>query len=319
MSADQNYPGDESPDGEKPVPNSAADDFFVKMNRQFRRPKPSEEAVAAALQAIQTLAGGVVSTETNAQGEESVTVEGAQCPKCGGMNAESNRFCGYCGTLVERTQTSTAKPMASSATGPSPNPAGQHIYHHHYHHHYFPGTGPRPTQNAQIAVSESVSPAISATDTVGGELGLRQLVEDWISHANSKAFDQLAALYSADAILVRSDATLLSGRSSIRQYLEASSSSEVQLELTDTRLGGGVACLAGVNRILPGRLARGAQERGGKFLMVARQESGRWRILADIWCMNRDRLPAPDDSLRQVSEPESAPAPTQMGRNRRSW
>jgi len=317
MSADQNYPGDGSPDGETPVPNSAADDFFVKMNRQFRRPKPSEEAVAAALQAIQTLAGEVVTTEAGAPGEESGTVEGAKCPKCGGMNAESNRFCGYCGTLVDRTQKSAAKPVASPAPGPSPNAPGQHIYHHHYHHHYFPDTAARPAQNAQIASTESVSPGIAATETAGA--ALRQLVEDWISHAKSKAFEQLAALYSADAILVRSDATLLCGRSSIRQYLEASGASEVQLELTDTRLVGGVACLAGVNRFVLAGLARGAQERGGKFLMVARQESGRWRILADIWCMNQDRFPAADDSRRQVSESGSAPPSAPIGRQRPRW
>src|SRR5260370_13792980 len=45
--------------GDDPLPNSAVDDFFVKMNHDFRRPKPSEEAVAAALHAIQALARDV--------------------------------------------------------------------------------------------------------------------------------------------------------------------------------------------------------------------------------------------------------------------
>src|SRR5258708_5670217 len=41
------------------LPNSTADEFFDRMKHDFRRPKPSQEAVATALQAIQKLAGDV--------------------------------------------------------------------------------------------------------------------------------------------------------------------------------------------------------------------------------------------------------------------
>jgi len=94
----------------------------------------------------------------------------------------------------------------------------------------------------------------------------------------------------------------LCGRSSIRQYLEAAIEtglSDVQLELTDTRMLGGVACLAGVSQVRIATAARGQQERTGKFLILARYESGTWRILADAWCMNRDPFPAASDSVGQ--------------------
>src|SRR5258706_6485163 len=48
----QNEQHDHPENHDDPLPNSAADDFFVNLNRDFRRPKPSEEAVAAALHAI---------------------------------------------------------------------------------------------------------------------------------------------------------------------------------------------------------------------------------------------------------------------------
>src|SRR5258708_26419157 len=90
-----------------PLPNSAADDFFVKMNRDFRRPKPSEEAVAAALHAIQTLPGDAglehddVATEESSEDFEHRDA-GQSCPKCAAINSGSNRFCGYCGTTLIR-------------------------------------------------------------------------------------------------------------------------------------------------------------------------------------------------------------------------
>lgn len=312
MSSHHN-PGDEFPEGDKPLPNSAADDFFVKMNRQFRRPRPSEEAVAAALQAIQTLAGEVVTGESNAPADEP---QAEQCPKCGGVNAESNRFCGFCGAVVDRTQKLPAKPVASASPTPSPTTPGQHIYHHHYHHHYFPGssqTGEAPP----VATTETTSTGAPPIEPAGAELAPRQLVQDWTLKCNAKSFNDLANLYCLDAILVRPDATLLRGRSSIQQYLEAAIEaglSDVQLELTDTRLLGTVACLAGVSQILVPAWARGQTERTGKFLMLLRNESGMWRILADIWCMNRDPFPAENDSLAQGSE--SIPAPATAERKR---
>ena len=328
MLANRKNPGDEVPEGDKLLPNSAVDDFFVKMNRQVRRPRPSEEAVAAALQAIQRLAGEVATGEGHEITEEPLLVEGEQCPKCGGVNAVSNRFCGYCGALVDRTQTAAAKTATSNnALAPTPATPGQHIYHHHYHHHYFPANGTHAAETLSAVANEPTSPGVPPVDSAAAERALRQLVQDWTSQSHAKSVDALAGLYCVDGILVRPDATVLRSRASIRQYLEATITAgltDVQLDLTDIRLLGPLACLAGVSRILV-PVSRGQQERTGKFLMLARYESGNWKILADIWCMNRDPLPSGNDSLAQEPEPIPAPAPTptpaptQRNRHRYTW
>ena len=138
-----------------PLPNSAADDFFVKMNRDFRRPKPSEEAVAAALHAIQTLAGDAGLEHDDVAAEESSEDfehrdAGQSCPKCAAINSGSNRFCGYCGTtLIRREKPGAQTPPSALLRQPAHReppsaeqliregtPREQHI--HQYHHHYFP-------------------------------------------------------------------------------------------------------------------------------------------------------------------------------------
>ena len=146
MPADHDHPADELAQEDTLPANPAVENFFLKMN-QVRRPRPSEEAVAVALQAMQRLAGEVATGEGYIETEEAAPSEGEQCPKCGGVNAQSNRFCGYCGAMVAREQKPPApaitpptgtKPGVSTPSAGPPIPAapGQHIYHHHYHHHH---------------------------------------------------------------------------------------------------------------------------------------------------------------------------------------
>src|SRR5262249_20718265 len=98
------------------------------MKHDFRRPKPSEEAIASALQAIQKLTGEVAAEATP---ESTVESRAGKCPKCGAGNSLTNRFCGYCGTPMDRVEGARTN---SEVQVPS---EGRHIYHHHYHHHYF--------------------------------------------------------------------------------------------------------------------------------------------------------------------------------------
>ena len=120
---------DQDPEShEEVLPNAAADEFFGRMKRDFRRPKPSEEAIASALQAIQKLTGEFP-VEHSFRSSPQASQE--KCPKCGGENSASNRFCGYCGTLMQRPE-EHVDPAAKDRDS-----SGQHVYHHHYR-----GVGP---------------------------------------------------------------------------------------------------------------------------------------------------------------------------------
>jgi ketosteroid isomerase-like protein len=65
----------------------------------------------------------------------------------------------------------------------------------------------------------------------------------------------------------------------------------VELDPADAGVVGDIACLTGKSRMLVPTAPGKRHEETGKFLIVARRESGDWKILADSWCI--DSLPKP--------------------------
>jgi len=270
-------------------PNLSADEFFSKMNRDFRRPKPSEEAVAAALQAIQAMtsdAAEEVSVESAPEAAAAGIDAGGKCAKCGGVNSGSNRFCGFCGATLDRP----------AASGKRAGPAAEkHVHHHHYHHHYFPGDPGLDIASAETGPSAG-PPSVFVTGEGANETEtdstLRRLVEHWAIACNAKRADSLSALYSRDALLVRPGAPLLRGRVSIKQFLQSELENglgDVQLDCTEIGVISEIACVAGVSRMLTPVAPANRQERTGKFLLLTRREAAHWKILADVWTLDPAR------------------------------
>lgn len=160
------------------TPATGSDDSSAGKTRQrlfpeMRRPKPNQEAIAAALQAMQRL---TMKMDSESAAEESA-VQAAPaafiiCSSCGHKNREANKFCGMCGLPVEASPDESraselpelelpnfglpvpaspgfedepppsrrayAAKEAEHEVHPAPGAVeGQHHYHHHYHHHYF--------------------------------------------------------------------------------------------------------------------------------------------------------------------------------------
>jgi ketosteroid isomerase-like protein len=104
----------------------------------------------------------------------------------------------------------------------------------------------------------------------------------------------LLALYSADAIVLRSNVAPAHGRSAIRQLLQAELQAglgDVELDCADAGFLNDIACLTGRSHMLVPTAPGKRHEETGKFLIVARRESGAWKILADSWCI--DAAPKP--------------------------
>lgn len=285
MPVEPKEPQGEAPSGDTLQPNSSADEFFSKMNRDFRRPKPSEEAVAAALQAIQAMAGDVAlekDAESVSESAVSAAPEANQCPKCGGVNSGTNRFCGFCGATIDKP---AAKLTVRDADG-----SGQHVHHHHYHHHYFPGQADAKIEGGEAVFSnasaelgsDEQSAEANSTDSV-----LRKVVENWARACNGRRLDALSNLYSADALLVRGSSPLARGRATIKQVLQSELDTglgDVQLDCGEIGVIGDIACIAGTSRMLAAIAPANRQERSGKFLLLMRREGSEWKILADVWC-----------------------------------
>jgi ketosteroid isomerase-like protein len=153
--------------------NRALGEIYQRLYPEIRRPKPNQEAIAAALHAMQRL-----TMEADSEGvAENAIVEtnlraSSACHACGHRNREGNKFCGVCGVTLqaEASSASSASTPGSSeisVANPSSSPVaggemaeesrplvpeaaeevhptarvapGTHYYHHHYHHHYFQG------------------------------------------------------------------------------------------------------------------------------------------------------------------------------------
>ncbi len=282
-----NVPEPENNDAEDLVPNSAADDFFVKMKHDFRRPKPSEEAVTAALQAIQNVMKGTVLD--SGVSTDALRGPGEACPKCAAINTDSNRFCGYCGALLARTDKPKviSENQSVSIATQQPPAAAQHIYHHHYHHFSAQENG---SSEPRVWTSEKVtSQPPEGSEEIDAEAAIHNLVRNWSLYFNGKRLDDLTRLYSADAIVLRPNLAPAQGSAAIRQLLSASIEAglgDVDLENGDIGIVGDFACLTGRGKMLTPLAAAKRHEQTGKYLIVARRHAGEWQIVADSWCID---------------------------------
>ncbi len=157
--------------------NRALGEIYQRLYPEIRRPKPNQQAIAAALQAMQRL---TMESDAEVAVEESVAgsvMDTTVCAACGHPNRKGNKFCGGCGISLEapeaamsvteashrdtsaRIESELASEAAAGTEPPPPAPYanedhsphahpaevhlqsgapdGRHFYHHHYHHHYF--------------------------------------------------------------------------------------------------------------------------------------------------------------------------------------
>jgi uncharacterized protein (TIGR02246 family) len=157
--------------------NPALGEIYQRLYPEMRRPKPNQEAIAAALQAMQRLTMKMDSETAAEETAPEINLgPSAICSSCGHQNRSVNKFCGMCGLPVDGAPKESPAPE-SAALGlpkiespalelpafakslvqtppaapevtpeavdevhpPAGSPAGAHHYHHHYHHHYFQG------------------------------------------------------------------------------------------------------------------------------------------------------------------------------------
>jgi len=172
--------------------NPALGEIYQRLYPEMRRPKPNQEAIAAALQAMQRLTMEADS-ETAAEDAAPQTLVSAStaCRVCGHHNRQGNKFCGMCGLLIEAAPDQTAAPESPSVESPhiestalelpdfakelaqipapAPDPAQEvhppagasavaHHYHHHYHH-YFQGGHDAATEAPRANAPESAREA----------------------------------------------------------------------------------------------------------------------------------------------------------------
>jgi ketosteroid isomerase-like protein len=271
-----------SPASDGGTPPESMDEFFNQIQSDMRRPDVSQEAVAAAFQAIQRMA---LDGDPEKPMALATPVEG-RCSGCGAENAENSRFCNACGSPLQAA-------LPEQAHAPSP---GQHHYHHHYHHHYFPTApggaavdrGARPV-GAPVPIRDSgrLRTPLTGAGVSRAEAALRKMTQDWVQACNTKQLDDLLEVYAADAMVLRPNVPAVRGAAAIREFffgaLEAGLG-EVELEPLRVELFGDVAYEAGRCKMLvPVAMGKRREERGKYLIIFNRQSGGEWKAVADTW------------------------------------
>jgi ketosteroid isomerase-like protein len=300
-------PGSTGPAPQDPV----LDDLFRQLTQDMSRPKPSADAVAAAVQTIQRLA-----VQTDLDQAVSAVAQSSEfrpCRACGSLNPPANRFCSICGVPLGEVQEHEPRmPNASTEPIPSHHP-GVHQYHHHYHHHYFYSEGASsiaagdqrvtasiPTRDARMRASQAGPSSLSRA-----EVALRKITQDWALACNSKHLDDLVSLYTADAILLRSNVPAVRGAAAIREYFFSvldAGLGDVETEPLRVEVFGDLGYEAGRGQMLVPVAMNKRREERGKYVFLLMKQSGDWKIVVDCWASD----------LTLIATAEAGPAKSQI-------
>jgi ketosteroid isomerase-like protein len=327
---DQHKPSGQANPGQAHVPegeleqNPAVDEFFTRLSYDMRHPKPGQEGIAAALQAIQRLALEVDSEEAAASTVSPEKASGGRiCQACGAHNRAQHRFCATCGVPLADAPVPELSVHAESAMAePEPGPrtatlpAGEHHYHHHYHHHYFSGDG------ASLSSGMESRPAggsaregrgrapLTGPSLSRAEGAVRQLTQDLALACNTKQLDDLVDLYGPDALVLRPNFPAVRGSAAIREFFFAALDAglgEVEMEPLRVEMFGDVAYEAGRCKMLvPIAMGKRREERGKYIIISARQANGgEWKALADCWSSDLNLGVTTDTGTAKVQGPSS--------------
>ena len=279
--------------------NPELDQFFERLPANFRWPKPSPEAIAAAMEAIQRISGASVAEVAPEPAGPQPVCASCQQPLIPGM-----RFCVTCGMAIGEAAEEGDRPV------PLTQGAGQHHYHHHYHHFVAgSGVGTGGSQpEATPGVPRGKIAAATGTNPPGrAEIAAKQVIQDWAQACNTKHLDDLLELYASDATVIRSGLPPVRSLPAIREFffslLEAGLG-DVEMESLRTEVMGEVAIdLGRCKMLVPVAMGKRREERGKYLVVLVRQQVGTWRILADSWSSDPVVSASPPDVARKPAEP----------------
>jgi uncharacterized protein (TIGR02246 family) len=322
--------------------NPALGEIYQRLYPEIKRPKPNQEAIAAALKAMQRL---TMKMDSETAAEEAAQFESVACPSCGHHNREGNKFCGMCGLPMEgvSTQSNGSEPRDFRALSSaftvgeerSPHissadparefhpretlPPGTHHYHHHYH--YFSGGAevgsPAPRGNSEESAREAdrmrIAAAAKGEPMTRHEAAVRRITQEWVLACNTRQLDELLDLYAPDALVLRSNLPLLRGAAAVREFFHSALESglgEVALEPTRVEVINDLAHEVGrYSALVPGPGGKRREERGKYLWVFAKQSGGEWKLISECWCADLTLSASDSDLPKPVGTPVSRAQP----------
>ena len=264
--------------------SQTVEQFFQNLKPELRRPKPSDEAVAAARLAIERLEMQSMSRESLAGADGLDLMAAGLCRLCGRSNPGDSQFCGGCGVPLDLV--GGTAPVQGTASGVS-----GHQYHHHYHHHFLSGGLEGGLQSllggGTAARRDPARPSVATPAMSRAESGIRKLTQDWALACNTKHLEDLVDIYSTDGIVLRSNYPPVRGTSAIREFfvhMIEGGLGDVELEPLKVLVGSDMAFEAGRCKMLvPTATGKRREERGKYVIIYSRQPSGEWKAAVDCW------------------------------------
>jgi len=267
-------------------------EFFHRLPSNFRWPKPSAAAIAAAAESIHRVSAGA-SPRPDPAALSSEPSSSDVCSGCGGAMPEAARFCLWCGLARG----------VSAAYAPA-----QHIHHHHYHH-FVAAAGASASAGAAEPVAAPAQGRATGGSKPGGraEIAARQVVQDWAQACNKRHIDDLVDLYSSDATLIRSSVAPVRSLPAIREFLISmleAGLGDVEMESLRLDVLGDIALdLGRCKMLVPVAMGKRREERGKYLVVLVRQPAGTWKILADCWSSDLAVNAPLEVAPRKASEP----------------
>lgn len=124
-------------------------------------------------------------------------------------------------------------------------------------------------------------------DMSRAEAAVRRIAHEWVLACNTKHLDDLIELYTADALILRSNVPPIRGAAAVREFFFGALDSglgEVEIEPLRVEVVGDMAYEAGRCKALVPSVTGKRREERGKYLWVcARQSNGEWKLAADCW------------------------------------
>ena len=136
-------------------------------------------------------------------------------------------------------------------------------------------------------------------------------MQDWAQACNTRHLDDLLELYASDATVIRSSLPPVRSLPAIREFLFSlleAGLGDVEMESLRTDVMGEVAIdLGRCKMLVPVAMGKRREERGKYLVVLVRQPSGVWKILADSWSSDLvvSAAPVPDPGRKGAE-----PAPT---------
>jgi uncharacterized protein (TIGR02246 family) len=327
--------------------NPALGEIYEQLVPQItNRHRPNQDAITAALHAMQRLATEMDSEQAAEDAADSTTAAASRpCAACGHHNRVGNKFCGMCGLSVEDSPMPSASlpaaepspqvqqtPQAMPEIHPPADAASAtHHYHHHYHHHYLPASGayipsgadpgliatrPNANESAREADRMRIAAAAKGEPMSRSEAAVRRLTQEWVLACNTRQLDELIDLYAPDALILRSNLPTIRGSAAVREFffsaLEAGLG-EVSVEPLRVDVIGDLAHEVGrYSALVPGTTGKRREERGKYLWVFAKQSSGDWKLVSECWSADLTITGAESD-VPKFPTPASPKGPPRKG------